>query len=76
MLTEAGKYLDWNFRRAHRRFGAEDVGVRHLHEIEGFPIEETRLQGAYVATVLSALATVGYGLIAQFKTVGALPHIE
>ncbi|KAF7533391.1 hypothetical protein G7Z17_g13523 [Cylindrodendrum hubeiense] len=63
-----GKYLDWNFRRANRTFGAEDVDVRHLHEIEGFPIEETRLQGAYVATVISALATVGYGLVAEFKT--------
>ncbi|KAH7134147.1 multidrug resistance protein [Dactylonectria macrodidyma] len=57
-----GKFIDWNFRRAHRRFGVEDTSIRHLHEIEGFPIEETRLQGAYVVTVLSAVATAGYGL--------------
>ncbi|KAK7427040.1 hypothetical protein QQZ08_006467 [Neonectria magnoliae] len=65
VLIGAGKYLDWNFRRACRKFGAEDVDARHVHELTRLPIEETRL---YVATILSALATVSYGLVGESRT--------
>ncbi|KAF4463040.1 Quinidine resistance 1 [Fusarium albosuccineum] len=61
-----GKVIDWNFRRTRHRLGVEDV--RNVSDIEGFPLEQTRLEGAYLLTVLSALTTVGYGLVVQFKT--------
>ncbi|KAJ3512618.1 hypothetical protein NM208_g15300 [Fusarium decemcellulare] len=68
-----GKVIDWNFRRTRHRLGVEDV--RNVSDIEGFPLEQTRLEGAYLLTILSALTTVGYGLVVQFKTVGARCYI-
>ncbi|KAM5347808.1 hypothetical protein ACJ41O_007632 [Fusarium nematophilum] len=64
-----GKYIDWNFRRTRHRLGVEDA--RSVGDIEGFPLEHTRLAGAYVLTILCALTTVGYGLVVEFKTMTA-----
>ncbi|KAJ4111422.1 hypothetical protein NW765_016547 [Fusarium oxysporum] len=62
-----GKYIDWNFRRTRQRLGVEDA--RSVGDIEGFPLEHTRLEGAYLLTIICTLTTVGYGLIVEFKTV-------
>ncbi|KAH7153696.1 multidrug resistance protein [Fusarium sp. MPI-SDFR-AT-0072] len=61
-----GKYIDWNFRRTRHRLGVEDA--RSVGDIEGFPLEHTRLEGAYLLTIICALTTVGYGLVVEFKT--------
>ncbi|RKK80311.1 hypothetical protein BFJ71_g15978 [Fusarium oxysporum] len=64
-----GKYIDWNFRRTRQRLGVEDA--RSVGDIEGFPLEHTRLEGAYLLTIICTLTTVGYGLIVEFKTMTA-----
>ncbi|WAO84730.1 Quinidine resistance protein 1 [Fusarium falciforme] len=64
-----GKYIDWNFRRTRHRLGVEDA--RSVGDIEGFPLEHTRLEGAYLLTIICALTTVGYGLVVEFKTMTA-----
>ncbi|KAK2468977.1 hypothetical protein H9L39_19414 [Fusarium oxysporum f. sp. albedinis] len=66
-----GKYIDWNFRRTRQRLGVEDA--RSVGDIEGFPLEHTRLEGAYLLTIICTLTTVGYGLIVEFKTSILLP---
>ncbi|EMT69662.1 Quinidine resistance protein 1 [Fusarium odoratissimum] len=66
-----GKYIDWNFRRTRHRLGVEDA--RGVGDIEGFPLEHTRLEGAYLLTIICTLTTVGYGLIVEFKTSILLP---
>ncbi|KAL9564052.1 hypothetical protein ACKAV7_011826 [Fusarium commune] len=50
-----GKYIDWNFRRTRHRLGVEDA--RSVGDIEGFPLEHTRLEGAYLLTIICALTT-------------------
>ncbi|EXK30374.1 hypothetical protein FOMG_13187 [Fusarium oxysporum f. sp. melonis 26406] len=61
-----GKYIDWNFHRTRQRLGVEDA--RSVGDIEGFLLEHTRLEGAYLLTIICTLTTVGYGLIVEFKT--------
>ncbi|KAL7754920.1 hypothetical protein ACKLNR_015260 [Fusarium oxysporum f. sp. zingiberi] len=61
-----GKYIDWSVRRTRQRLGVEDT--RSVGDIEGFPLEHTRLEGAYLLTIICTLTTVGYGLIVEFKT--------
>uniref|UniRef100_A0A0D2YDG4 Major facilitator superfamily (MFS) profile domain-containing protein n=1 Tax=Fusarium oxysporum (strain Fo5176) TaxID=660025 RepID=A0A0D2YDG4_FUSOF len=51
--------------------GVEDA--RSVGDIEGFPLEHTRLEGAYLLTIICTLTTVGYGLIVEFKTSILLP---
>ncbi|KAK7413789.1 hypothetical protein QQX98_007356 [Neonectria punicea] len=67
-----GKYLDWNFRRACRKFGAEDVDARHIQELTGFPIEETRLQGLHMASMLVMQVLAGATASANFTMTGTL----
>ncbi|KAF9760845.1 hypothetical protein IL306_004097 [Fusarium sp. DS 682] len=66
---ERGKYIDWNFRRTRHRLGVVDA--RSVRDIEGFPLEHTRLEGAYLLTIICTLTTVGYGLVVEFKTMTA-----
>jgi hypothetical protein len=63
----AGKFLNRTYRRE----------VENLPEVQGdhdshspdFPIEKTRLKGAYVALAISVLGTVGYGLALMTRAV-------
>ncbi|KAB5582349.1 major facilitator superfamily domain-containing protein [Coniochaeta sp. 2T2.1] len=60
-----GKYLDRTYRRSVAKLSAGQESVDG--DSAEFPIEATRLKGAYVLIIASALGSVGYGLALMTK---------
>lgn len=66
---EAGKFLNWNYRRTADKLRASNDEDGRCPDELNFPLERTRLRGIYFLIAISALGTVGYGLALMTKTV-------
>lgn len=62
-----GKYLNKTYRQSVSKLSVGQDG-----DSPDFPIEATRLKGAYLLVVGSALACVGYGVALMTKAVSPL----
>lgn len=69
-LTFSGKYLNRTYRIAIAKLSAGQDGDSPV-----FPIEATRLKGAYVLITASALGSLGYGLALMTKAVSAFVSV-
>lgn len=63
-----GRFLNYYHRRTVQKLSNGNGRSFDGHEPD-FPIEETRLKGAYMLIIVSALGTLGYGLALMARTV-------
>lgn len=60
-LCDPGRFLNYHYRQTVKKLLNGNERSFDGHEPD-FPIEKTRLKGAYMLIVISGLGTLGYGL--------------
>jgi hypothetical protein len=63
-----GRFLNYYYRQTVQKLSNGNGRSFNGHEPD-FPIEKTRLKGAYMLILVSGLGTLGYGLALMTRTV-------
>lgn len=63
-----GRFLNYYYRRTVQKLSNGNGRSFNGHEPD-FPIEKTRLKGAYMLIIVSGLGTLGYGLALMTRAV-------
>lgn len=67
-LHVPGRFLNYYYRRTVQKLSNGNERSFDGHEPD-FPIEKTRLKGAYVLIAVSGVGTLGYGLALMTRAV-------